>query len=68
MQKILALYDLEDNLITVFENTVECSNYLNIDRRCLDSFLSRVRCNKRPNRIKQKGTGEWYAIYEIVEE
>lgn len=68
MQKILALYDLEDNLITVFDNATECSNYLNINRRCLDSFLSRVRCNKRANRIKQKDTGEWYSIYEIAEE
>ena len=68
MQKILALYDLEDNLITVFDNATECSNYLNINRRCLDSFLSRVRNNKRPNKIRAKGANEWYSIYEIAEE
>lgn len=65
--KILALYDLEDNLITVFKNTQECCDYLNIGNGCLRSFLSRVRNNIRPNKIRSKTENKWYQIFEIEE-
>lgn len=39
---MIAMYDLEDNLITVFDNYKECAEYFNTSTGCIKSHMCRV--------------------------
>ena len=65
MKKILALYDDNDNLITIFENESECANYLGITIGSLRSQLSRMKHKKRSNHVHSKTEHKIYKIYRI---
>lgn len=65
MKKILALYDKDDNLVTIFEDYSECANYLGITLGSLKSQLSRIKHKKRSNHVISKTEHKIYKIYRI---
>lgn len=38
---MIAMYDLEDNYITSFDNYKECANYFETSRDCISSYFSK---------------------------
>lgn len=64
---MIAMYDLEDNLITVFGNYKDCAEYFNTSTGCIKSHMCRV--NKNPLKKKlDKKNHKWYKLFKIEED
>ena len=64
---MLALYDLEDNLITVFESYKECAAWFNTSIKCIHSYI----CKSKKGIIdkkRDKKNKQWYRIHKYKEE
>lgn len=55
---IIAMYDLSDNLITVFENTKECAKYFN-------TTTNVIRCNICRKVKKRTPEKTWCRLFRI---
>lgn len=58
---MIAMYDLEDNLITIFETTEECAKYFNTSANVINSNISRKNRKRTPSK-------EWCKLFRIKEE
>ena len=43
---MIAMYDLEDNLVTIFDNYKECAKYFNTSIQVLHCYISRSKKGK----------------------
>lgn len=58
---MIAMYDLKDNLITIFENTKECAKYFNTSNEVINCNISRKIRKRTPNK-------KWCKLFRIKEE
>ena len=61
---MIAMYDLEDNLITIFESYKECAKYFNTSTKVIQCYISR---SKRGIRDKKKNGNSWCRLIKIDE-
>lgn len=63
---MIAMYDLEDNLITVFDSYEECANYFNTTSSSLYSYICK---NKKGTLDKKRDIANkrWYRLFKIEE-
>ena len=61
------MYDLEDNIVGIFETTVECAKFFHTSKNCIECYLCRQRKGiiKKKRDIKEK---KWYTLYRINDE
>lgn len=64
---MLALYDLEDNLITVFDDYFECAEYFNTTNASLHTYICKTRkgLDIKKRDIKRK---RWCRLFKIEED
>ena len=64
---MIAMYDLEDNLITVFDNYKKCAEYFNTSIESLHSHICRSKQGKvdRKRDIKNK---RWCRLFKIEDD
>ena len=64
---MIAMYDLEDNLITVFDNYKKCAEYFNTSISCIHCYISRSKQGKvdRKRDIKNKN---WVRLFKIQDD
>lgn len=63
---MIGCYDLEDNLITVFENYKECAEWFNTSVECIRCYICRNEkgiLDKKRNKQNRK----WYRLYRLEE-
>ncbi len=61
---MIAMYDLEDNLITIFDTYKECAKYFNTS---VDAIQSHI-CRSRQGKIDKKKNGKsWCRLYRMEE-
>lgn len=65
MEKLIAIYDNDDNVVAIFEDYQECADYLGITKASLTSQLSRIKNKRRNNKILSKIEHKIYKIYRI---
>lgn len=58
------MYDLEDNLVTIFENYKECAKYFNTSIGCIKSHMCRVSKNLLKKKL-DKQNHKWYKLFLI---
>lgn len=64
---MIEMYDLEDNLITIFDSYKECAIYFNTSSACIRSHITRVMQNKL-NKKLDKQNHKWYKLFKIDKE
>lgn len=64
----IAMYDEEDNIVTIFESTKECAKYFNTSMECIRSYFSNVKAGRIRNRKHDKKTCKWYKLYHYAKE
>ena len=52
---MIAMYDLEDNLITIFDSYKECAKYFNTSIQVLHCYISRSKKGKVDKKRYEKG-------------
>ena len=64
---MIAMYYLEDNLITVFDSYKECAKYFGTSRECIHSYIckSQKRLVDRKRDIINK---RWCRLFKIEED
>lgn len=61
---MIAMYDLEDNLITVFDNYDECAKYFNTSKKSLECYI----CRSKKGIVDKKRDGKnWCRLFKIDE-
>ncbi|WP_288910963.1 NUMOD1 domain-containing DNA-binding protein [uncultured Thomasclavelia sp.] len=63
---MIAMYDLEDNLITVFENYRECAKYFNTTSDSIHSHISRFSKGILKKKL-DKQNKRWVRLFKIKE-
>ena len=61
---MIAMYDLEDNLITIFDNYKECAKYFNTSIECIHCYISR---SKKGKVDKKRCDNSWCRLIKIEE-
>lgn len=64
---MIAMYDLEDNLITVFDGYKDCAEYFNTTRDVIKSYI----CKSKKGIVDRKrdtANKRWCRLYKIEEE
>ncbi len=61
---MLALYDLEDNLVTIFNDYKECAKYFNTSIGCIRSHISRFNKGILKKKLN-KENHKWYKLYQF---
>ena len=61
---MIAMYDLEDNLITIFDNYKECAKFLNTSTSVLRSYICRSKIGKVD---KKRYDNDWCRLIKIEE-
>lgn len=64
---MIAMYDLEDNLITVFDTYKECASYFNTSRECIHSYICRSKKRLADKKLDKKNK-IWCRLFKIVED
>ena len=59
---MIAMYDLEDNLITVFDSYKECAKYFNTSVRVIYSHICR---SKKGTLDKKRYKNSWCRLFKI---
>lgn len=61
---MISCYDLEDNLITVFESYKECAEWFNTSVNCIYCYICR---NQKGivDRKRNKQDDKWYRLYKV---
>lgn len=61
---MISMYDLEDNLITIFDSYKECAEYF----KTTDNVIKCHICRKKKSILdKKRLDGKWYRLYKIDE-
>lgn len=61
---MITMYDLEDNLITIFDSYKECANYFNTTTKVIQSYI----CKSKKGKIDKKRCGDkWFRLFKIDE-
>ena len=62
---MIAMYDLEDNLLAVFDNYKECANYFGVKPTDIMCHI----CRFKKGKIHKKRLGNtWVKLFKIEEE
>lgn len=62
---MIAMYDLNDNLITIFDSYKECASYFNTTIGSIKCYISR----KKKGKIDKKRNGNnWCRLIKLEEE
>lgn len=64
---MISCYDLEDNLIAIFESYKECANWFNTSVKCIHSHI----CRSKKGMLDRKFNKEdhkWYRLYKIEDD
>ncbi len=64
---MIAMYDLEDNLITIFDGYKECAKYFETTTKVIHCCVSRIKNGQR-DRKRDKKSKCWVRLYKIEEE
>ena len=64
---MIAMYDLEDNYITSFDNYKECANYFETSIRCIHSYICKSRKGVIDKKIDKKNN-RYVRLFKIEEE
>lgn len=61
---MIAMYDLEDNLITIFDSYKECAKYFNTSVGAIQSHI----CRSKKSKINKKRNGNsWCRLFKMEE-
>lgn len=61
---MIAMYDLKDNLVTIFDNYKDCAKYFNTSIRVLHCYISR---SKKGKVDKKRCDNGWCRLIKIEE-
>lgn len=62
---MIVMYDLDDNLITIFDNYKECANYFGTSVNTIKVHI----CKSKYGKIaKKRYKGVWYRLVKIKED
>ena len=61
---MIAYYDLEDNIITIFDTYKECAEYFNTKPKIIQCYISRFKHGKVDKKRDFK-TRTWGRLYRI---
>ncbi len=61
---MIGCYDLEDNLVTIFDNYKECAKWFNTSTKCIHCYICRSR-KGIVDKKKNKQNNKWYRLYKI---
>lgn len=64
---MIALYDLEDNLITIFDTYEECAKYFNTTYNAIKSHISRAKYGHVDKKRDIKNH-KWYRLIRMESE
>lgn len=64
---MIAMYDLEDNLITVFDTYKECAKYFNTSRAVIECHISRSK-KGTVDRKRDIANKRWVRLFKIIED
>ena len=64
---MIAMYDLEDNLIRIFDSYKECAEYFNTTTRVIHCYISRTREGK-VDRKRDTVNKRWCKLYKIEDD
>lgn len=64
---MIALYDLEDNLITIFDTFKECAEYFDTSTNSIRCHLSLVKCGYRSKKRDRK-QHKWCRLFRIEDD
>lgn len=59
---MIAMYDLEDNLITIFDNYKECAKYFNTSIEVIHSHICR---SKKGKVDKKRDKDRWCRLFKM---
>lgn len=62
---MIAMYDLDDNLIRIFDNYKECAEYFRTTTNTIRSCMCRY---KKGQRSKKRDGNKWVKLYMIEDE
>lgn len=60
----ISCYDLEDNLIMMFDNEEDCAKHFGVKIGCLRSYLTGVKKGELDKK-KNKHDKKWYRLFRI---
>lgn len=63
---MIAMYDLEDHLLTVFDSYKECANYFNTSTKCIHCYICRSIKNIVDKKL-DKQRKRWVRLFKIEE-
>lgn len=61
---MIAMYDLEDNLITIFDSYKDCAKYFNTTLKTVYCSVSRIKDGKRDKK-RDRQNKRWVRLYKI---
>jgi len=61
---MIAMYDLEDNLLTVFDSYKECAEYFGTSIKCLHCYISRSK-NGKVDRKRDIENKRWCRLFKM---
>lgn len=64
---MIVMYDLNDNLLTMFDNYKECSEYFGTSSKSIQCYISRSQKGKI-DRKRDKLRNRWVRLYKIEED
>ncbi len=62
---MIAMYDLEDNIITTFDSYKECAKYFNTTVKVIQCYICR---NKQGKIDKKRWGNKWCRLFKIDNE
>lgn len=63
---MISCYDLNDNLITVFDSYKECAKWFNTSTKVIQCYISRSRRGIRDKKFNKQDK-KWYRLFKIEE-
>ena len=63
---MIGCYDLEDNLITIFDTYKDCAKWFNTTVEVIYSYISRSK-KGIVDKIRDSEYGKWYRLFKIEE-
>ena len=64
---MIAMYDLDDNIITIFDSYKECAKYFNTSSASIRSHICRFKKNKLKKK-RDKRNKRWCNLFIIKDE
>lgn len=64
---MIVMYDLEDNLITIFDSYKDCAKYFNTNLSTIYSSVCRIKSGKLDKK-RDVQNKRWVRLYKMVED